>query len=323
MNPSHATRWLTAALVCLMALAAFAQSAAKARARGVTGTAPPPTFDSETIGKFFADARDHLGPGQPSGLTPAATNVAPPSVVAGEQVSSAASGAAWSRLVSAETLENEVKAQLPLLAAALKTPTAFTGGGFEKARKSFSVLAILFAVIAEYDGDVRWKRDAAALKTAFGRASQNTKTSSDAAFNESKLRMGDLESILRGESAAVENAEAPPTWGELVGRPPLMSRMEEAQRGRLDAWTSNAGEFGKNRDDLMHEAELLAMLAEVIHREGFEYADDPAFVEYAEKLREQCLLVIEAAKKGDSAAASSAVRQINQTCDACHGDYRG
>ena len=54
------------------------------------------------------------------------------------------------------------------------------------ARDNFSLLAVLFAVIGQYDGEVRWQKDAANLRTLFGRAGFNCKVGTDNSFSEAK-----------------------------------------------------------------------------------------------------------------------------------------
>ena len=62
----------------------------------------------------------------------------------------------------------------------------------------FSVLAALFAVAAEYDGDVRWKDAAAALRDVFARAGHNCKVGTDQTFQEATQRKQDLADLISG-----------------------------------------------------------------------------------------------------------------------------
>ncbi len=295
-------------------------------ARRAVKLAPPPKWDRAVLETFFTDARQKLGPGPaPSEGVPAAESgeTAPPaSTTASPSKPAAAGGANWSSVISSATLEDEVKAQVQPLAAAVQTPTGFKGGAYKTAREDFTMLAVLFGVIGQYDGTVRWQKEAANLRDLFGRAGFNCKVGTDNSFNEAKLRSQDLADLIRGSTLESRNAEADFQWPAIANRPPLMKRMERSLRERLAPWTSSKGDFSKNREAIIREAELLLVLARVIKSEGYEYADDNAYREYVDALEQQCQEILTATKEGDLPRAQSATSQMNKNCDACHGDFR-
>ena len=275
---------------------------------------------------FFTDARQKLGPGPAPGEgapPPESDNVAPTaSTTASTSKPAAAAGAAWSSLISSATLEDEVKAQVQPLAVAVQTPTGFKGGTYKTAREDFTMLAVLFGVIGQYDGTVRWQKDGPSLRDLFGRAGFNCKVGTDNSFNEAKLRSQDLADLIRGNTLESRTAEAEFQWPAVANRPPLMKRMERSLRERLAPWTSSKGDFTKNREAIIREAELLLVLARVIKSDGYEYADDNAYRDYVNALEQQCHEILAAAKEADLPRAQSATSQMNKTCDACHGDFR-
>jgi hypothetical protein len=310
--------------------AAQASKSDQKSTRPTSKLARPPKWDRAVLETFFTDARERLGPSPVPGQTAAATALAadatpsatsaiplPPATAQG-----APSGSHWSRLISATSVEDEVKAQVQPLSAVVQTPTGFKGGGYKTAREDFSLLAVLFGVIGQYDGEVRWQKDAANLRTLFARAGFNCKVGTDNSFNEAKARSQDLTELVRGGTIEARPAENDFTWPEVVNRPPLMKRMERSLRERLGPWTGGRADFTKNREAVIHEAQLLAVLTQVIKSEGYEYADDSTYREYVDQLQRQCLDLIEAAKNGELPAAQSAASQLNKTCDACHGDFR-
>jgi len=232
---------------------------------------------------------------------------------------------AWSHVVDAEVIEDEVKSHVTAVAEHVRSLNAFKSGGYKEIRDRYSLLAVLFGVIAQYDGDVRWKDKASGMRAALARAGFNCKVATDASFKESKLRGEDLATLVRGGSPELPRAAATieDGWPSVADRSPLMKRMEEAQHGRLDVWTANSEEFQRNGDKLFHEAQLLRLLAEVIKDSAYEYAEDELYQQYVKKMRENCDQVIAAVKEDRFEEAQSAVRRINRQCDDCHGDYRG
>ena len=72
-----------------------------------------------------------------------------------------------------------------------------------------------------------------------------------------------------------------------------------------------------------HEAQIVAMLAEVIHRKEFEYWDDESFAEYAIELRNAATATATAADAGNFEQARDAVNRATGACTDCHAGYRG
>jgi len=300
----------------------FAQNA-----HGADQQAPPPTkWDSRVTDTFFPDARKALNGERPKWLSP---NAALSSGKAGGEKPSAAGddtavGAfAWSKLVSPETLADEVKSLNTDLIDEVKTQQAFLGGANKKSRRTLSLLAVTFGIINEYSGDVKWKTQAAVARDLFARAGFNCKAATEQTYRETKQRSDDLSALLRGESIKVaSSAETSNEWPKISDRPPLMSRLELAQRDRIAPWTANAAEFKKNSAALGHEAEMVATLAEVVARPGYEYADDEKYRGYAKALQQSALELRTAIQNENYQAAHTAAGTLSKACANCHGDFR-
>ncbi len=330
----RAAKWALVALaIAVLTFASVerltAQGQRSRSAKKPAKLAPPPKWDRKVLETFFPDARQHLGAGPAPGSGEAATVPAPSAVgVPTEQpaaVPAAAAGTAreWSALIAAATLEDEVKSLVKPTAEAVQSPTAFKGGAHKNAREGFSMLAVVFNVIDEYDGQVRWKKDAPGLRALFARAGANCKVGTDNSFAEAKLRSQDLTELVRGGNIQPPaKIDKDLRWPDVAGRAPLMKRMDRALRERLQAWTASPAEFNKNRAAVLREAQLLAVLAEVIKSEGYDNAEDATYQQYVSQLQAQCLELIEAVKSTDTSKAQSVAGQMNKTCDACHADFR-
>lgn len=312
-----------AALVAADGLAAPGQSG---RAKPIRRAAPPAgQWDKLTRGTFVDDAFVLLEGTRPDYGAAKQLVVA----AAGGTAAAAASGGAatgslkWSALVSADTLADEVKEMKDVLAAACAKLSDFKGGGFEEARCGYSSLAMLFGVIAAYDqSDVRWRKDAATARDLFARVGFNCKVGTDQSYAEAKARLDDLTGMLDGNSPEPNpNIEPAELWSQMTGRPPLMTRLEMAQDAMRPAIASKA-DFDKLADELLHAAEIVAVIGEVIQQPDFEFHDDDTYKGYAAAMRDAALQVREACLKGDYEAARAAAGKLEQSCDACHGDYR-
>jgi hypothetical protein len=112
-------------------------------------------------------------------------------------------------------------------------------------------------------------------------------------------------------------------WYEVANRPPLMQRMgKEGYDPKIKAWTSDRGEFSKNRNALLEEAQIVAVIAHIIQDPSYDDGDDETYLGYAKKLETQALEIAEAVKGDAFERAQTAAGQLNKTCSTCHEEYR-
>jgi hypothetical protein len=311
----------------LLLLGASAAVWAQAAKTGKKNTVPPPKWDPREVDKvFFKDVASRVGPGQPGGARPAVGSVAPPTPGAtstgGTATPAAAGGFSWSKLADAETLETEIKKSINALGPTVDNPGQFKNQHFRQARRQYSSLAVWFGVLAGYDGSAKWKDKAAGLRDSMAKAGFNCKVGSDQSFLEAKGRYEDLRTLLEGGSPKLPQAEAAAEWKSVADLTELMKRMEEAGQNQLTPWTASANEFKANKDKILHEAQLLAVLAQVIKHPSYEYGQDANFVKYADDLQNACLGIVEGAKTDNYDKARASAGAMSKACNACHGDFR-
>lgn len=250
----------------------------------------------------------------------------PASPGGGGMQSPAASGGGaageWADIISPTTIQDEVKRLNNQLVETVQNVRKFNGGGFEEARRDFTELAMLFEIIAEHDGDVRWKEFALTARDGFARAGFNSKVGTDNSFKEAKLRAQDLEQLVRGGSLDVREADPKVTWEAIADRPPLMQRLEIAYQKRLKPMTASESEFKSNMEDILHEAEIIAAIGHAMQKEGFEYYDDDDYITYCKQMQEGALKVVKAVKENNAEAARTAAGDVGQSCTLCHESYR-
>ena len=307
-------------LLILALLCVTAAWAADKRSRPVKRARPPRTWNPEVDEVFSRDATTLLSGPRPTLRKDGAT---PGGVEPGNGISSpAADDFAWSRLISPEVLTDEIKVSKAEADQHLSNPSAFKSGGNNQIRRLYSVNAVMFAIIARHDKDVRWKEIAAGARDLFARAGRNAKAADDATYKESKARAEDLGALLRGESIEVPPPDPDLRWDQVTDLNPLMRRLELAFEKRLRGWTAKQTEFARHQPETVHEAEIIAALAEVIHEEEFENYDDEEYVGFCEQLQKGALSVADAARLGNFEAAQSAAGQIYKACSQCHEVYR-
>ena len=315
LRPWAAVAGLAALSLSVHLVYGFAPLAVVKRARA-------PKFDKAVTDAFYPDAREKLGGPRPQKSTVArAAGTAGAANPPAAETAKADSGA-WSSLIAAETIEDEIKSQQVKLAETLASAAKFKGGGYQRARLHLSVLATMFAIDAEYGQPMRWQREAPAMRDAAARAGFNCKVGTDASFAEAKKVSEQIQGLVRGESLDLPASEPASEWSKVADRAPLMKRLEQAQQQGLGTALANAREFSRRSELVSHDAQLIAALARVIGREGYEFADDETYRGFAQTMGREAQAVREAAAQDDYEQARRAAGEISKSCAACHEGYR-
>jgi hypothetical protein len=321
-------RILSITAVVLFAALAIVAAQDTPKTKTATKRAAPPKFDpAMTRQIFFDDVFTKLDGQRPAASTAAA---APPGVgsvpgstaTPGTPAAASASGG-WAKVISPTTIEDEIKAIKLEVAKNVTTPSDFAGRGHKVIRREFSILAMLFAVINEYEGEVRFKKDAPAARNSFARAANNTKAGGNVTvFQEAKLRKGELDELLNGSSLPAASNDETPDWPTIVDRVPLMQRLEMAFQTKVSPAMGSKDEFEKNKDMVTHEAEMIATIATVLTKTGMSDADDETYKGFATTMQQAGSEIVDAVKLNSYDQARAAAGKITKACDQCHEAYR-
>ena len=315
-NLTRMTRWLVIFTMLSTASGAAAQ----------TQRAAPPTFDDAAMRKiFFPDLASALTGPRPRLGGPSETPMLAETggqTDGGVGVDDPTGGGRWGQLVSAATLEDEVKRVKLRFDGQITSPGAFNGGGYRDARVDLTILASLFAVINELPGDVRWKEQAPAARDLIARTARNAAAGSTQVFNEAKLRKNDLQDLLSGAPIqAPPDVEPQNDWSMIADRVPLMRYAQEL--------TDRLGELSRSQQDAIDNAaaikrhgELLATLGLMIVQEGMDDADDEDYAGLAEAMTVAGQSVAGAAERSNFTGIGELTGAVSQSCAACHQSYR-
>lgn len=320
--------------IALLAIVALAASqvfvVAEGPARRTVNRAKPPSFtpqDTERI--FFANVNDGLIGERPPDIGKAAAPGTVASVGGSPATSTDGDGGgsaglyAWSKIISPTAIEDEIKALNLQVAEDVDTPAKVKSGGYKKLRTEFTILAVMFGIAGEYDGDVRWKKDAPEIRDRFARSAANAKVGTIQVFNEAKLRKEELEELIRGAAFASSKAGEPKTdWSAICDRSPLMKRLEVGHQGRMQPFTSSEAEYKGNKEALLHEANVIGAIAEILTQEGMTDAGELEYAALAKSMQKAARDVVDAVKLDNYAQAGKAVGAIGQACSKCHEDWR-
>ena len=231
-DADHVPIGVLAWLLAITSLANAKEATQPKRAR-------PPQWMPDVLDVFVPDARTTLVGSRPDYDKSAHVATAPASPTASPTEAGnpppAAFADGWSKSIDAETIETEVKRLSQELAKTVTVPAQFKGGGYKDCRRQFSMLAALFAVAAEYDGEVRWKDAAPTIRNVFAKAGHNCKVGTDQTFQEAVRTQANLADLVAGNRPKPSAADVKANWPQVADRPPLMQRLNIAQQDRLAA----------------------------------------------------------------------------------------
>lgn len=227
----------------------------------------------------------------------------------------------WSQLVDATSIEDEIKSQQQLVSQLVTTPVVFQTK-FNEVNQSFEILSVLFSVIRQYDGDIRWSDHAPVAQMLFQKAAVSSRNGAAAGFRYCNTRKEDLQELVRGGSIVA--TDPPPEtidWSEAADRSRLMVRLEEANEN-LKKFTANEDAFKTAAGEINHEANMIALMARVIILDGMPEAEEDDYVAYGRTMLDGATQLKSATKVGDFNLASTATNLIGQSCADCHADWR-
>jgi len=288
-----------------------------------------PQFDADAFGDvFYGDLAAVVRADRPS--APELQNLAAAKAAAQAQAAAAempsresgGGGGGWAKRIAAVSLEDEIKRLKLQYDRVVTTPGAFRSGGYQDARRQLSTLAMLFAVVSQYDGEIRWKEEAAVARDLLARTAFNSKAGSMQVYNEAKLRKADLQALLSGASLNGRDAEAENDWTSIVDRAPLMEYLDVVLYDQLDQLSRSAAEIEENKVSLQRFAEIVAVVGEILLKEGMPGADDEDYRGLSQAMIEAALEARGALQRGDAEQVGLAISEISQSCDACHEQYR-
>jgi len=146
---------------------------AQRKGSGILKKGPPTFFEKEVEKVFFKDVLRAHGKGEGvtlesvGGGTSEKTRIKIVDLIGRKNFG-------WADVISADALESEIKSSINLVGRHVSSKSQWNKG-HRKVRVIYTVLALSFGVIAQYDGEVRFKKEAATLRDLLARSAANSK----------------------------------------------------------------------------------------------------------------------------------------------------
>jgi cytochrome c556 len=182
---------------------------------------------------------------------------------------------------------------------------------------------MLFGIAGEYEGQVRWKKDAPAARDTFARTANNAKVGTQQVWQEAKQRKDELTDLVGGSSPfSGKSAEPKAAWKDVCDRSPLMQQIGLIWEPRLKPSLADKGQFTAASDQVIRDAEMMAAMGHVLAKDGMADADSDEYKRFCEALKGGAKAIVEGAKSKNYDAAAAGGAAIGRACTECHENYR-
>ena len=222
----------------------------------------------------------------------------------------------WSQFATAQVLEDEIKRQATELAGQLSSAARFKSGDHLQAASNFTLIAALFGIVREHDQRVRWQQSAGEMQASMQAAAIACRQGNELNYRQATAHLEQLEGVLRGEQPESAKSRKVPVLSQ---RTALMQRLDRAYAERMVPWTAEQREFTRRREALAHEAQIVAVLGELLTRGQEDHSQEAEYQTLARSMQNSA---IAAAEAKTLTVASTAVSKMDRACADCHVRFR-
>lgn len=227
----------------------------------------------------------------------------------------------WGAILTAEVLADETKAIKSSLTDKLQSVGKYSGN-YKELRVDAATLAIFASIANEFPDSPSWRPNAKYIRDAAAEIVRSASANGDKYYKPTRAAFDRLDALFSGSKPpGLEEASDSLPFPELVGRTPLMFRMERAFNYlKLNVNTEAA--FKKEGAKVTHEGLVLAALARAVAAPTYEDADLDEYQKFARELLQCGTGVAEAVKNGDFAAYNAALDRGSKACTDCHSNFK-
>ena len=226
----------------------------------------------------------------------------------------------WQTLLPDDELQIEVKTLRNRLANALTNQSQY--------RQNLKGIAIdgtelaALAIIAQgQNSSLSWKENSQYVREFSTQISLAAAGLSKEHFDKTKSAFHRLTSVLDGAIPA-DSGDVPVNrpLHEAASRKGLMKRIEKAKDWlRQDVNSEN--KFKTQSAQVQHEAAIIAALATMISKKGYDYTLEDDYQRFARELNEGAREAANASTNDSFEKFKFAIDKINKSCTDCHGTY--
>lgn len=257
-----------------------------------------------------------------STTTPGTTATGTPSMTSesgSETTAAPAAGGSWSSAISGELIDAESKAIRNRLTQNLQSLSTYNRS-IDAIGQDAIIMAALAGVAERYDGDMRWKERAAAVRHLAYTVYEKNGGKGRKAFDDTLAPFERMGTILDGGPTDGVEFESDIPLPDYADRTSLMERMKvtfEWMRGNI----ASEDNLRSKQEDVNREGAVLAMIAEIIKQPGYDYHEEKNYQKFCNDFLTASIDVRDSAQEVNYEKFKDALGRIQTSCGNCHGEY--
>ncbi|MDZ4686542.1 MAG: hypothetical protein SH850_15845 [Planctomycetaceae bacterium] len=225
----------------------------------------------------------------------------------------------WKSMISMDQLVDETKRVRNHLTSSLQSQGTYNGN-YKELQVDGAVMAAIAGIVAQHPDDVSWKPNARYVKDYGHKLFEASKALGREPYEQSQTSAEGLAAVLSGNLPADAGDPADKPFGEVAHRAGVMKRIEKASewmRSNIDSETV----FKKEKDQILTEATLLAVLGKVVSDPSYESADEDDYKGFAQRLIDGGRDAVTATQEQAYPKFQEAINKITKACADCHANY--
>ncbi|MAG93049.1 MAG: hypothetical protein CMJ48_04800 [Planctomycetaceae bacterium] len=226
----------------------------------------------------------------------------------------------WEATISMDVIVAELKDIRNLMNRVMQSVRSYNLGYMEMEVPS-GMLVAMAALIERHPGEVSWKAHAGQLRDLAVVIGEKSTEKGKTVFEATRPAFEQMIDILDGSPPAdLPKADERTPFGAIVETSLLMKRIDVADKFFRENGQEAA--FKSSADQIKHEAAILAALSEMCMDSSYEYAEDPAYVDYSRVMRNGSQQIVRAVEADDFVSFEKGMVIVQKACTDCHGVFR-
>lgn len=223
-----------------------------------------------------------------------------------------------------DVLEEEVRILQDRLSGAMAQLESYNKN-HRTIRVDAATLAILAAVAAESEYDLKWKIKAKSIRDMAMLVSQSARSLGPGNYTTANKHFKKLVRLLSDKPGQLEQesleAAEDTIWQETVDLSLLMRRLDRSFEITIKEAAIKGGSSRKNRSILQHEATLLRAFGQAISISS-EWSQEDSYQQFCADLIVQAEALVSAVKVRSEDLVSETISKLDRSCKNCHDEYR-
>ena len=223
-----------------------------------------------------------------------------------------------------DVLEEEVRILQDRLSGAMAQLESYNKN-YRTIRIDAATLAILAAVAAESEYDLKWKIKAKSVRDMAMLVRQSARSLGPGNYTAANKHFKKLVRLLSDKPGQLEQesleAAEDTIWQETVDLSLLMRRLDRSFEITIKEAAIDGGSSRKNRSILQHEATLLRAFGQAISISS-EWSQEDSYQQFCADLIVQAEALVNAVKARSAELVSETISKLDRSCKNCHDEYR-